>query len=142
MKKIGVLICILATAVSCAPKIVAPVNRPLYEILTQQSDGGGNIHFYEIVSEPKEMPMLQHDEHLRGKITADDIKTANFLILNMGEKTSGGYSITVDNVVETADKVIVTVRENEPAKATMSTTAITYPYAVVRINSKKPIVVK
>ncbi|RZJ34286.1 MAG: protease complex subunit PrcB family protein [Flavobacterium sp.] len=142
MKKIGGLIMLFIAAASCATKSAAPVKRPLYEILTQQSDGGGNIHFYEIISEPNEIPMLQNDEHLSRKIKADDIKTANFLVLNMGEKTSGGYSITVDNVVETADKIIVTVHENEPAKGSMTTSAITYPYTVVRINSKKPIEVK
>jgi len=86
--------------------------------------------------------MLQNDEHLKRKIKEDDVKNSNFVILNMGEKRSGGYSITVENVEETADKVILTVKENEPEPGAMVTQAITYPYAIVKINSKKEITIK
>ena len=117
----------------------ADKKRPLFEVLTQQENGGGNIQFYEILSEPKEIIMLQGDENLKGKIQSGDTDKANFIILNMGEKRSGGYSIGVESVVETTDKILVKVKETAPEPGSMVTQAITYPYAVVRINSKKPI---
>ena len=128
---------------SCGTKQVSADKRPpLFEILTQQETGGGNIQFYEILSEPKEIIMLQGDENLKNKIKAGDTDKANFIILNMGEKRSGGYAISVESVEETADKIIVTVKEIVPEPGSMVTQAITYPYAVVRINSKKPIDIK
>ncbi len=142
MRKIVVCFFTILIVVSCAPKQTATGKKPLYEVLTHQENGGGNIHFFEIVSEQKELPMLQGDENLRKKIKPSDIDTSNFIILNMGEKMTGGYSIDVVNVEETADKIIITVRENEPAPGAMVTQAITYPYTVVKINSKKPIEVK
>ena len=140
MKKIlGGLLTILLF--SCGAKqTISEKERPLYEILTQQNDGGASIRFYEILTESREIAMLQNDENLRDKIKPGDINTSNFIILNMGEKPSAGYSITVENVEETADKVIVTVKEQEPKG--MSASVITYPYCIVRINSKKQIVIK
>ncbi|RZJ29743.1 MAG: protease complex subunit PrcB family protein [Flavobacterium sp.] len=138
MKKLAVLGVLLLLA-SCATKQVVSGKRPLFEVLTQQETGGGNIQFYEILTEQKEIVMLQGDENLKNKIKPGDTDKCNFVILNMGEKRSGGYSITVESATETADKVILKVKEKKPEPGSMVTEAITYPYAVVRINSKKAI---
>lgn len=122
---------------SCSTTKTSTGKKPLYEVLTQQENGGGNIQFYEIISEENEVGMLLGDEYLHGKVRPDDIKTANFVILNLGEKSTGGYRIGVDNVQEYPDKIVVTVKETKPEG--MVTQAITYPYAVIKINSKKPI---
>ena len=37
---------------------------PLFEVLTQQSDGGANIRFFEILTEPNEVKMLENDANL------------------------------------------------------------------------------
>ncbi|MEO0046454.1 MAG: hypothetical protein RL705_1645, partial [Bacteroidota bacterium] len=39
--------------VSCSTKKETSV-KPLYEVLTTNNDGGANIKFYEILTEPKE----------------------------------------------------------------------------------------
>jgi hypothetical protein len=117
-------------------------DKPLYEILTQQENGGGNIRFFEILTEEKEITMLQSDRKLKTKVTSADVSTSNFIILNMGEKTSGGYSIDVESVEETPKKIIVTVKDNVPAAGSMVTQAITYPYTIVKINSKKEIEIR
>jgi hypothetical protein len=131
------------TALSCgvsAPKITD--KKVLYEVLTQQSNGGANIRFFEILSEPKELKMLQNDQNLRKKISPNDIQNSNFVILNMGEKATGGYSIGVDSVLETDNNIIITVKDNNPKPGDMVTQVITYPFCVVKINSKKDIVIK
>ena len=114
----------------------------LYEVLLQQSNGGGNINFYEILTESNEIKMLLNDEKLKDKISTNDVQQSNFLILNMGEKPTSGYSITIDNVVETDKEIIVKVKELKPEPGAMLMQVITYPYTVVKINSKKQIVVK
>ncbi|NDP27769.1 MAG: protease complex subunit PrcB family protein [Flavobacterium sp.] len=115
--------------------------HPLYEILTQQADGGASIRFFEILTEEKEISMLQNDEQLKNKIQPNDIQTSNFAILNMGEKTSGGYKIGIESAVETEKNIIITVKETAPAHSSM-TQEITTPYCVVKINSKKEIIIK
>ena len=138
MKKAAFLFLVIMM-VACSSGARKSAVKPLYEILTRQSDGGANIRFYEILTEAKEIKMLENDENLRKKIKPGDIDTANFVILNVGERISGGYSIKVKSVIETADKILMTVEETEPKTVEMVTEVISYPYVIVKINSKKPI---
>ena len=142
MKKLPYLF-VIFLVVSCGSTAVVDTGkRPLYEVLVQQSDGGGNIHFYEILTEPNEIKMLQNDEMLKNKISALDVQKSNFVILNMGEKNSGGFAIGVEGVVETDKNIIINVKETIPEPGAMVTQAITYPFCVVKINSKKDIIIK
>ncbi|WP_396173407.1 protease complex subunit PrcB family protein, partial [Flavobacterium sp.] len=63
---------------------------------------------------------------------------ANFIIINLGEKTTGGYAIKVKNIEETVESIVVTIAEEAPTG--MATTVMTYPMMVIKINSKKPII--
>jgi hypothetical protein len=142
MKKI-VLILLTLFLVSCgasSPKQSGA--NSLYEVLTQQADGGASIRFFEILTEEKEISMLQNDEKLKNKIKPTDVQTSNFIVLNMGKKTSGGYKIGIESVVETDKNVIISVKETSPESGSMNTQEITTPYAVVKINSKKEIIIK
>ena len=114
----------------------------LYEVLTEQSDGGADIRFYEILSEENEIKMLQNDEKLKDKIKLNDIQTSNFIVLNMGEKTSGGFKISIESVVETDKNIVISIKEITPESGSMVTQEITTPYCVVKINSKKEIIIK
>lgn len=117
-------------------------SKALYEVLTQQNEGGAQVRFFEILTEENEIKMLLGDENLSKKIKPGDIATANFVILNLGEQTSGGHAITVEKVEEKADKVVITVKETHPAPGEMATSVMSYPYTIVKINSKKPIEIK
>ena len=114
----------------------------LYEVLTQQTDGGASIRFFEILTEKNEIAMLQNDEKLIDKIKPNDIQTSNFVVLNMGEKTSAGYKINIESVVETEKNIIISIKEIIPGKGSVTTQEITTPYCVVKINSKKEIIIK
>jgi hypothetical protein len=139
MIKIAMLSLILMVS-ACAPKIVERSKKPLFEVLTAQTTGGGNIQFYEILTEEREIKMLQGDENLKNKVKTGDTTASNFVILNMGEKSSGGYSITIDKVEETPENIIVYVKENAPNG--IATSVMTNPYTIIKINSKKPIIFK
>ena len=145
MKRILLLLTIIASLLlnsSCGTKQAVVEAPQLFEMLTQQNDGGASIKFYEILTESNEIAMLQSDEHLHNKIKSTDTETANFIILNMGEKPTGGYSVAVDSVTELDNLIIVSVKERAPESGAMVTQAISYPYAIVKINSKKQIVIK
>jgi hypothetical protein len=141
MKKIICMVSMLFF-IGCATKNSSPVNKPLFEVLTSQTNGGASIRFYEILSEPNEIKMLLSDPNLRKKIKQDDIQNSNFLILNMGEKTSGGFKIEVGQVIETATNIEVTVHEIVPSANQNTISVMTNPYSIVKINSKKPIIFK
>ncbi|WP_017497650.1 protease complex subunit PrcB family protein [Flavobacterium sp. WG21] len=142
MKKV-ISVLVILVLVSCGVKKNSDgTSKILYEVLTEQSDGGGNIKFFEILTEPNEIKMLENDPHLKAKMKQDDISNSNYVILNMGEKNTGGYSIGVEKVEETDKNIIITVKENNPAADAMVTQAITYPYTVIKVHSKKEIIVK
>ncbi len=142
MKKTLTLFGILLL-ISCGTKRSTSESKALFEILTQQDDGGATIRFYEILTEDKEIKMLQNDPLLANKISAEAIKTSNFVILNMGEKTTLGHTIGVKSVVETADKIIIKVQDLTPKSAGVAEQEVFYyPYSIVKINSKKEIVVE
>ena len=142
MKK-AVLFILALILVSCgASSSKTSGKNVLYEVLTQQTDGGASIRFFEILSEENEIAMLQNDEKLKEKIKTNDIQTSNFIVLNMGEKTSGGYKIGIESVVETDKNIIITIKETSPQSGSMVTQEITTPYCVVKINSKKEIIIK
>jgi hypothetical protein len=142
MKKIAITLFTLALFSCGTTATKSTGKKALYEVLTQQEDGGGNIHFFEILSEPNEIRMLQNDKKLRNKISPIDVQKSNFVILNMGEKSTGGYKITVESVIETDKNIIITVKETEPEPGSMVTQGLTYPFCVVKLNSKKEIIIK
>ena len=142
MKKGIVSLFVIMLASCSSVTIKSSDTNELYEVLTQQSYGGASIRFFEILSEPNEIKMLQNDINLKDKINSTDIQNANFIILNMGEKTTGGYSIGVESVVETDSNIVITVKETNPDLQSMVTQGFTSPFCVVKINSKKPIVFK
>lgn len=125
---------------SCSSKKEIVSKNELYEVLTEQSTGGANFRFYEILTEKKEINMLLGDPNLKGKVQSSDINTANFVILNMGTQSSGGYFMKVKSVEETPDKIIIVTEDSKP-KGNV-TSVISYPYTIVKINSKKTIEVK
>jgi hypothetical protein len=57
---------------------------------------------------------------------------ATYAILHAGEKRTGGYSIDVQSVTETAKRILLTVRLNKPKTGTIVIQAITYPTVVVK----------
>lgn len=126
--------------ISCSSKSKVGSTNKLYEVLTEQTTGGANFRFYEILTESKEINMLLGDPNLKNKIQPSDINTSNFVILNMGTQSSGGYLIKVKSVEETSDKIIIVTEDSNPKESAIS--VISYPYTIVKINSKKAIEVK
>ena len=142
MKQLILFLPMLLFGCATTPKVPESQSGKLFEVISQQSQGGASIQFYEILSEESEIAMLKNDETLKNKISSDDLKKSTFVILNMGEKPTSGFSISVADVIEHPEKIIITVKESVPNPDTMQAQVMTYPFAVVKINSKKPIEIK
>lgn len=112
----------------------------LFEVIWEESYGGTKIEFYEIFTEPSEFKMFLKNPELKDKVNAKDIETSNFVILNHGERSSGGYSIGVDSVRETSNNIVIKIKKTAPQAGENVTHAFTQPVCIVKINSKKPIV--
>lgn len=141
MKKVISIVTVLFL-VSCS-STKTPVSKPLYEVLTTNDDGGANIKFYEILTEPKEIMMLLGDETLRKKIKKEDTTTSSFIILNSGPTKDSYNRIKVLKVIETETNIEVYVKDTQKeTEPDLADDSIMYPYTIIKINSKKPIVIK
>ncbi|WP_295336276.1 hypothetical protein [Flavobacterium sp.] len=141
MRKIISLLAFIALYSCSTSKATAPL--PLYEVLVTNNDGGANIKFYEILTEPKEIMMLLGDETLQKKIKSQDTQKSSFIILNSGPTKETYNRVKVEKVVETPTEIVVYVKDTQkPTEADLSNENIIYPYTIIKINSKKPIVIK
>ncbi|MCF6131967.1 hypothetical protein [Flavobacterium wongokense] len=127
---------------SCSPTKNA-VSRPLYEVLTVNNDGGANIKFYEVLSEEKEIKMLLGDETLAKLIKPKDIVESSFLVLNTGPTKESLNRMKIEKIVETPTQIEVYLKDTQKnLDVTQLDDETKYPYTVVKVNSKKPIVFK
>ncbi len=141
MKKL-ISIFIIVLLYSCSSNKNA-ATKPLYEVLLINNDGGANIKFYEVLTEPKEIKMLLGDHILRKKIKSSDINESNFVILNTGPTLETSNRVVIEKVIETPTQIEVYIKDNQKNIDALQTDDDTlYPYSVVKINSKKPIVIK
>lgn len=71
-----------------------------------------------------------------------DFTKSQVVALFLGQKNNGGYTISIDRVEETSDKIIIYKKIEIPKPGEMVTMAITKPYIIVKIKSKKNIVIE
>lgn len=137
-----IVIAVVALLYSCkSTQRIA--DRPLYEVLTVNNDGGANIKFYEVLSEAKEINMLLGDETLAKLIKPKDINESSFLVLNSGPTKESYNRIKIEKVVDTPTQIEVYIKDTQKNLDQNSLDETTkYPYTVVKFNSKKPIVIK
>lgn len=141
IKKVSVFVFVLMLF-SCSSTKTVSSKKSLYEVLLTKNDGGANIKFYEIISEPQEVNMLLGDADLRKLIKKDDILTCNYIIINLGPMPNGNYSSTLEKVEETPTSIIFKAKDLKVKEVNPNDENIVYPYSVVKINSKKPIILK
>lgn len=136
------LLILVAVLYSCS-STKKTTEKPLYEVLAVNADGGANIKFYEILSESKEIKMLLGDETLAKLIKQKDIAESSFLVLNSGPTKESLNRIKVEKIIETPTQIEVYIKDTQKNLDVTQIDDVTkYPYTVVKVNSKKPIVFK
>lgn len=135
MKKILLLLIIVAVS-SCNSLKKPEMSFDLYDVLTGDQSNGAAFNFYETITEPDEFNIILSDEILKRFVKKTDIETCNFILVNLGEKESEGYSIKVDKIEELPDKIVLTLKEVKPENPNKVSCK---PYMVIKVKSKKPI---
>lgn len=141
MRKITqfVLVVLAAVATACSTSKVKE-KAPLAEILFQKEQGGAEFEFYEIFTAESEVQALLSDAEIKKKLKNHAVGNVQFVLLNMGQKVSGGYYFEVD-AVEKGDTVELRVTKRGPKPGELATDALTQPMAIVAVNSTKKIVI-
>jgi len=73
------------------------------------------------------------DQQPAPSVPAIDFGSDLVVLAAMGTQSSGGFSITIEGVYRTADRLFVVVRESSPGENCLSTAALTAPVAAVRV---------
>jgi len=60
-----------------------------------------------------------------------DFQQSVLIIASMGRRPTGGYSVTISSIVETPQRIVVSVAEQSPGPNCVTTQAITHPIAIV-----------
>lgn len=60
----------------------------------------------------------------------------NILLIFLGQRNSGGYSVAVDEAAVSGDTLKVRIKEKAPGPEDMVTAALTYPYVAVQLPGK------
>lgn len=80
------------------------------------------------------------------KRSSEPTKTINFdietiLLIDMGRRPSGGYSVELESLIEESDHVIANVILSLPGDSCGVTHALTNPYRFIKIKTSKEILV-
>lgn len=71
-----------------------------------------------------------------------DFSNQSILVVYLGERNTGGYSIDVSNIYWNKNNLVVQTSETKPQKGEMVTMAITNPYCIVKIPKTPTVILK
>lgn len=106
--------------------------------LAQDYYGGRSIPEFLVIKEEKALYEVYNLIN-NGRTPKLETPKINFekkivIVLFLGEKSSGGYSIAVKEIMSFSDKIIVTYKIDSPEKGEMVTTVMTQPYCIIKIS--------
>lgn len=115
-------------------------NQVVFEQLVQSSIGGYVHPQIKVIKEQKELEETfnyVNKSRKPGFPIPDKINFSRETIVAifMGQKNTGGYSVSVAKVEEQENKIKIFVTEESPGKNDMVTMAITQPFCIVKVNN-------
>lgn len=110
-----------------------------FEILAQDFYGGITESKFIVIQDLKSFEELFHllnkDKSPGLEIPEINFKHETVIALFLGEKNSGGYSITVYKVISSQDKITIDYKITVPDKEEMVTSVMTQPYCIIKISN-------
>ena len=85
---------------------------------------------------------LKLDEADYANFLKVDFKKKNLIVLYQGQKSSGGYAITIVSVSNDKNTILVKKKEIEPNKGDLVTTVITQPYCMALIPKGNKLIIE
>ena len=71
-----------------------------------------------------------------------DFSSSRVVLINMGERNTGGYSVEVDIIEDHPDYIILKAIMVKPGENCMTTPSLTSPYIFIEIESAKEILIE
>ncbi|MFZ5817863.1 MAG: protease complex subunit PrcB family protein [Bacillota bacterium] len=105
-------------------------------------DGGGGFAYvktpFEKVEPGQEPPEVARElEQMKEKAGTKTVVLGEttYAIITAGEKSNGGWSVTVESVGDSEGKLEIVYRVQAPAPGSVNTAAITYPSVVIKFKN-------
>ncbi|MQP53488.1 MULTISPECIES: protease complex subunit PrcB family protein [unclassified Flavobacterium] len=130
--------------ISCSPpkKIMDTTFTIIYNNQIGGSENAGHMVIQDNESYIQFIESLKLEETQFANFLKVDFKKKNVLVLNQGQKNSGGYEITIESIVNDNNTIIVKKKETGPKKGEMATSVITTPYCIALIPKGNKIIVE
>lgn len=145
-KKIISLFCLSILCLSCKPKQTVVEENDVFEVVYKSQIGGKKEKSNQIIKNYEDfnalISELNIDEQEYEKLLSIDLEKHDLLVCFLGEKTTGGYDVVVDNVKFLSKSAEVTLKEIVPEKNAMVTMSLTSPYMFVTLPKNKTIIIK
>lgn len=71
-----------------------------------------------------------------------DFEENRVMLVDMGQRNTGGYGVAVESVVDASDHVVVTIVSRVPGQGCMVTQALTNPYEFIKIATNKEVLIQ
>lgn len=142
MKKILALGALLLILAGCRINVVNNISADpaiTFEILKQEEYGGRAKKSTVVVSSQQQLNEL-YKELGWNDVPVVDFSNSNVVAIFMGQKNTGGYSISIKKVA--IENNTATIQVNTTAPEGMATMALTAPYCIAVIPKTDEIVVK
>ncbi len=140
------LIGVFLLFLSCKPaQQVIVKEKDKYEVVFKSQIGGKKEKSSQVIKNYEEfnalITSLNIGEESFGKLLAIDLEKHDLVACFLGEKTTGGYDIEVDDVLFTDTTAQIILKEITPEKNQLVTDAFTSPYLFVLVPKNKTILV-
>ena len=120
----------IVLAVSLAGSVLAPVP---FTTISQNAQSGVEDARQVVVRTPQEWKALWQ-EHAPGQpMAAVDFTKSMVIGVFLGSRNTGGHRVTITGIEREGASVVVTYREERPAKGDITTQVITFPHHLVRL---------
>ena len=116
-----------------------------FEVVYESSIGGNNAEGIEIITSNEDylklIERLKLDEVDDTKLLDADFDSNQLIVLYLGEKNTGGYSISIEKLYWIDTILHIKTLKKIPAKGEMVTMAITHPYCIAIIPKAETVIV-
>lgn len=140
MNKIVPFVVILL--LSCTTPKPVVLNTSFSTIYKNSNGGAENAGYLHITNNEdyiKFIETLKIDESEFNKLVTINFKENDVVVLNQGQKTSGGYAIDVAQINWDNETLLIKKLETLPIKGEMVTMVLTSPYSITIIPKTKSI---
>lgn len=142
MKKLVLLSSIFLFACNATSKI----DSNDFSVIIQGEYGGKDEKTHELITNNNDFinaiesfPITEED---LSKLISIDFSQNNVIIVHAGQKNTGGYGITIDQIEVVKNELLVYIKESVPKKEENVTMALTNPYCLATIPKIKKVTIK